>query len=88
MHVFGRAQPHGDSLPAVTKLHSLSLLPSKSYEYEKLSSRDDYIRRLILEPGESDAPLVGRIEQIKLTGADDLYPFRAISYVWGQNNKD
>ncbi|KAL1862573.1 hypothetical protein Daus18300_008533 [Diaporthe australafricana] len=57
------------------------------YQYQELSSRDNHIRCLILEPGEDDAPLVGRLEEIELTGANDLNPFRAISYVWGEDNK-
>lgn len=69
--------------------HELTLLlPSERYRYEALPSPGDYIRRLILEPGEDDAPLVGRLETIELRGAADLYPFEAISYAWGSGNKD
>lgn len=64
------------------------LLPSIMYRYEVLPSGKDRIRRLILEPGENDAPLVGRLENIELRGAADLNPFRAISYAWGSGNKD
>lgn len=58
------------------------------FRYEELPSGDDYIRRLILEPGEGDAPLVGRLEHIKLRDAGALSPFKAISYVWGSSIKD
>lgn len=64
------------------------LLPSRRYRYQTLPSRGDHIRRLILEPGEDDEPLVGRLETIELRDAADLYPFRAISYAWGSGNKD
>ncbi|KAG6353547.1 hypothetical protein INS49_005509 [Diaporthe citri] len=58
------------------------------YRYQALPSREDYIRRLVLEPGEDDAPLVGRLETIQLRSAAELNPFRAISYAWGSGNKD
>lgn len=58
------------------------------FRYEELPSGDDYIRRLILEPGEGDAPLIGRLEHIKLRDAGALSPFKAISYVWGSSIKD
>lgn len=58
------------------------------YRYQALPSQEDHIRRLILEPGEDDAPLVGRLETIELRGAADLYPFRAVSYAWGSRNKN
>lgn len=52
------------------------------YQYQDLSSGEDHIRRLILEPGKGDAPLVGRLEEIRLSRVHDLYPFRTISYAW------
>lgn len=58
------------------------------YQYQQLSKGDDYIRRLILEPGKGEAPIVTRLEQIQLSRAHDLYPFKTISYVWGSSNKD
>lgn len=58
------------------------------YQYKELSKGDDYIRRLILEPGKGEAPIVTRLEQIQLSRAHDLYPFKTISYVWGSSNKD
>lgn len=49
------------------------------YEYDTLP-KDKYIRYLILDPGQSEAPLSGRLvtEQI-----DKLPKYDAISYVWG-----
>lgn len=58
------------------------------YEYQPLPN-GDHIRRLILEPCESDHdPLVGRLEVIELAYADKLYPFEAISYVWGSDDEN
>lgn len=58
------------------------------YRYQALPSGEDHIRRLILEPGEGTAPLLGRLETIELRRAADLFPFTAISYAWGSGNKD
>lgn len=58
------------------------------FRYQELPSEGDYIRRLVLEPGEGEAPLFGRLEQIKLQDANKLYPFEAISYAWGSLSKD
>lgn len=59
-----------------------------SYEYQPLPNQggSGHIRRLILESGSNDDPLIGRLEIIELKDAPDLYPFQAISYAWGSKN--
>lgn len=57
------------------------------YEYQALRNVR-HIRRLILEPGKGDDPLVGHLEAVNLRDAWYSYPFEAISYVWGSNTMD
>lgn len=57
------------------------------YEYQPLPD-GDYVRRLILEPGTDDDPLVGRLEVIEATHAKDSRPFEAISYAWGTGGRN
>lgn len=57
------------------------------YEYQPLPD-NDYIRRLILEPGTGDDALIGRLEVIELADANELHPFEAISYAWGKKGRD
>lgn len=58
------------------------------YKHQPLPS-GDRIRRLILEPSESDDdPLVGHLEVIELAYVDERYPFEAISYAWGPDVKN
>lgn len=55
------------------------------YAYQPLPLSDEYIRQLILDPGQGDDPLSGKLVTTKLLDAPE---FEAISYVWGANNRD
>lgn len=55
------------------------------YAYQPLPLSDEYIRELILDPGQGDDPLSGRLVINKLLDAPD---FEAISYVWGAGIRD
>lgn len=55
------------------------------YEYQPLPLNDEYIRQLILDPGQGDDPLSGRLVTTKLLESPD---FEAISYVWGASTRD
>lgn len=55
------------------------------YAYQPLPLSDEYIRQLILDPGQGDDPLRGTLVTTKLLDAPE---FEAISYVWGANNRD
>lgn len=68
---------HLDSAPTATGY--------RFYAYQPLPLSDDYIRQLILDPGQGDDPLCGRLVTTKLLDAPE---FEAISYVWGANNRD
>lgn len=61
-----------------------------SYQYQPLphQGRKGHIRRLILEQGSNDDPLVGTLETIELKDAAERCPFEAISYAWAPENKD
>ena len=59
-----------------------------NYSYKGLPSESAHIRRLILQPGVSDDPLVGTLEVVSLNDAAHVYPFEAISYVWRSEKKD
>lgn len=48
--------------------------------------RGEYTRRLLLEPGAAENPLVGHLETINLN--EPSTPFEAISYAWGSDKKD
>src|SRR6266480_2931914 len=53
------------------------------YKYNTLPP-DRYVRYLVLDPGNCDQPLEGRLA----TGhIDSLPPFHAISYVWGSPDR-
>lgn len=56
----------------------------ENYKYQPLVL-NDHIRRLVLEPGEGNTPLVGSMEPIRLSEASGSTSFEAISYVWGSN---
>lgn len=56
------------------------------YQYKALPS-ETHIRRFILDPGSHEDPLSGTIEVIDLAKAS-LYPYEAISYVWGSEVLD
>lgn len=56
-----------------------------SYQYTERPPLES-IRRLILQPGSGDEPLVGDLEMVGLTDAKDS--FEAISYVWGSGKMD
>lgn len=58
------------------------------YKYASLLINDDYVRRSIILPGRDNEHLQGRFETIPLTGSDEVYPFKAISYVWGHGGKE
>lgn len=60
---------------------------TQTYKYQTLPSTK-HIRRLVLEPGEGKARLVGSLETVDIRDAWYSYPFEAISYVWGSNIKD
>lgn len=68
-------QEHLDSAPTATGY--------RFYAYQLLLLNDEYIRQLILDPGQGDDPLSGRLVTTKLLDARE---FEAISYVWGANN--
>lgn len=55
------------------------------YEYQPLPLSDEYIRQLILDPGQGHDPLSGRLVTAKLLVAPVL---EAISYVWGASTRD
>lgn len=55
------------------------------YDYQPLPLSDEYIRQLILEPGQGDDPLSGRLMTTKLLDSPE---FEAISYVWGTSIRD
>lgn len=55
------------------------------FEYQPLPLSGEYIRQLILDPGQGDAPLSGRLVTTKLLDAPG---FEAISYVWGASIRD
>lgn len=79
----------GNNLCTCLSIRGPSSAPDRIslYKYKPLPS-GDHIRRLILDPGRDDDPLVGRLEAIELACADERYPFEAISYVWGPDVKD
>lgn len=58
---------------------------SPLYKYQRLPLGDQYIRLLILDPGQGDGPLSGSLVTTKLVNAPE---FEAISYVWGARNRD
>ncbi|KAG6364316.1 hypothetical protein INS49_005916 [Diaporthe citri] len=55
------------------------------YEYQPLPLNDEYIRQLILGPGQGNDPLSGSLVTTKLPDAPG---FEAISYVWGASIRD
>lgn len=61
--------------------------PLQEYEYQVLPT-NNHIRRLILEPGKGQDPLVCRLETIKVKHASSITEYEAISYVWGSSVRD
>lgn len=55
------------------------------YAYQPLPLSNEYIRQLILDPGQGDEPLSGRLVTTKMLDAPG---FEAISYVWGASIRD
>ena len=55
------------------------------YEYQPLPLSDQYIRQLILDPGQGDEFLSGSLVTTNLVNAPE---FEAISYVWGARTRD
>lgn len=51
------------------------------YEFFPLPDQQRYVRLLTLDPGESDAPLIGKLNCVDVN--DDLEEYDPVSYVWG-----
>ncbi|KAG8156595.1 hypothetical protein KVR01_013546 [Diaporthe batatas] len=64
---------------------SVSEIGCELYEYHPFHSSDQYIRQLILDPGQGDNPLRGSLVTAKLLDAPS---FEAISYVWGSKTRN
>ncbi|VUC34120.1 unnamed protein product [Clonostachys rosea] len=65
------------------------------YQYSPLPSSSEYVRCLILQPGQADDDIVISLEPVRLEGSVDKRgdetkdaPFEALSYTWGTSRRD